>query len=101
MLDMLPVFNTDPLLVAPLTLTHLMLLGDTPLFVFFDQFLPACLQIIHLTLPKFVGVLPGPGEVRSTAIPHLIMLDASPDLAAILAPGSSGADDIACHKNIV
>ena len=39
-----------------LTLPCLTPLVDTPLFVFFDQFLAAHLQIIHLTLPNFVGI---------------------------------------------
>ena len=72
-LDALPTFDTDLLSVAPLTLTCLMLLADTPLLAFFDQFLVARLQIDHLAHPQFISVPPGPGEVRSTAVPHLTM----------------------------
>ena len=73
--------------MPPLTLTRLTPLADTPLFAFFNQFLVACLQIVHITLPNFIGILPGPGQVHLMAIPHLTMLDASPGLVATLAPG--------------
>ena len=39
--DVLPAFDAELLSVAPLTLTRLMPLADTPLFAFFDQFLMA------------------------------------------------------------
>jgi len=82
----LPAFDADLLSAAPLTLTRTMLLADTFLFAFFDQFLAARSRIIHLALPNFVGVPPGTGEVPSTAVPHLTMLDASPGLAAASVP---------------
>jgi len=77
-----PAFNPDILLAAPLTLMRLTLLADTLQFAFFDRFLAA-----YLALPNFVGVPPGAGEVPSTAVSHLTTLDASPSLAAALAPG--------------
>ena len=69
-LGALPAFGTDLLSVAPLTLTCLTPLVDTPLVAFFNQFLTTHLQIIHLTLPNFIGVPPGPGEVCSTLDGH-------------------------------
>jgi len=33
-----------------------------------------------------MGILPGPGQARSMAVPHLTTLDTSPGLVAILAP---------------
>jgi len=42
---------------------------------------------LSLALPNFVGVPPGAGEVISTAVPYITTLDASPGLAAALAPG--------------
>ena len=83
----LPAFDADLLSAAPLTLTRLTLLADTLPFAFFDQFLAGRPQIVHLALPNFVGVPPGAGEVPPTAVPHLTTLDASPGLAAVLAPG--------------
>lgn len=83
----LPSFDADILSAAPLSLTRLTLLADTLPFAFFDRFLAARPQIVHLALPNFVGVPPGAGEVPSTAVPHLTTLDASPGLAAALAPG--------------
>ena len=41
----------------------------------------------HLALPIFVSVLPGPGEVRLMAVPHLTTLDASPGLVVALVAG--------------
>jgi len=83
----LPAFDADLLSAAPLTLTRLTLLTDTLPFAFFDRFLTVRPQIVHLALPNFVGVPPGAGEVPATAVPHLTTLDASPGLAAALAPG--------------
>lgn len=68
-------------------LTHLTLLTDTLPFSFFDEFLVSNPTIQHLSLPNFVGVPPGPGEVHPSAIPNLISLDASPGLAVSLAHG--------------
>ncbi|KAI0275831.1 hypothetical protein BGY98DRAFT_990083 [Russula aff. rugulosa BPL654] len=65
-------------------LTHLTLLADTLPFSFFDEFLVSNPTIQHLSLPNFIGVPPGPGEVHSAAIPNLISLDASPGLAVTL-----------------
>ena len=92
----LPAYDADLLLaVTALSasssvaggLTHLTLLADTLPFSFFDEFLVSNPSIKHLSLPNFIGVPPGPGEVPSTAIPNLISLDASPGLAVSLAPG--------------
>jgi hypothetical protein len=91
----LPAYDADLLLaVTELSassaaggLTHLTLLTDTLPFSFFDQFLVSNPTIEHLSLPNFIGVPPGPGEVPSTAIPNLVSLDASPGLAVSLAPG--------------
>jgi hypothetical protein len=84
----LPIYDADLLAAAnPQTLTRLTLLADTLPFAFFDQFLATRPQLVHLALPNFVGVPPGAGEVPTTAIPHLTVLDASPGLAAVLAPG--------------
>ena len=83
----LPSFDADILSAAPPSLTRLTLLADTLPFAFFDRFLAVRPQIVHLALPNFVGVPPGAGEVPSTAVPHLTTLDASPGLAAALAPG--------------
>jgi hypothetical protein len=68
-------------------LTHLTLLADTLPFSFFNEFLVSNPTIQHLSLPNFIGVPPGPGEVHPTAIPNLISLDASPGLAVSLAHG--------------
>jgi hypothetical protein len=68
-------------------LTHLTLLADTLPFSFFDEFLVSNPTIQHLSLPNFIGVPPGPGEVPPAAIPNLISLDASPGLAVSLAHG--------------
>lgn len=68
-------------------LTHLTLLADTLPFSFFDEFLVSNPTIQHLSLPNFVGVPPGPGEVHPAAIPNLISLDACPGLAVSLAHG--------------
>jgi hypothetical protein len=68
-------------------LTHLTLLSDTLPFTFFNEFLVSNPTIQHLSLPNFIGVPPGPGEVHPTAIPNLISLDASPGLAVSLAHG--------------
>jgi hypothetical protein len=62
-------------------------LADTLPLSFFDEFLVSNPTIQHLSLPNFVGVPPGPGEVHSAAIPNLISLDASPSLAISLAHG--------------
>jgi hypothetical protein len=84
----LPTFDADLLSEAPPTLVRLTLLADTLPFAFFDQFLPTRPQLVHVALPNFVGVPPGASEVPpSTAVPHLASLDASPGLAAVLAPG--------------
>jgi len=64
-----------------------MLLVDTIPFAFFDQFLAAVPQMVHLAFPNFVGSLPGAGKVPLTAVPHLTTLDASPGLAAALLSG--------------
>jgi hypothetical protein len=85
----LPAFDADLLAAVPPTLARLTLEADTLPFAFFDQFLAERPQIVHLALPNFVGVPPGPGEVPATAVPHLARLDASPGLAAVLAPGRS------------
>ncbi len=82
----LPTFDADLLSEAPLTLVRLTLLADTLPFAFFDQFLATRPQIVYIALPNFVGVPPGASEVPSTAIPYLATLDASPGLAAVLAP---------------
>jgi hypothetical protein len=68
-------------------LTHLTLLADTLPFSFFDEFLVSNPTIQHLSLPNFIGVPPGPGEVHPAAIPNLISLDACPGLAVSLAHG--------------
>ena len=68
-------------------LTHLTLLVDTLPFSFFDEFLVSNPTIQHLSLPNFIGVPPGPGEVHPAVIPNLISLDASPGLAVSLAHG--------------
>ena len=68
-------------------LTHLTLLADTLPFSFFDEFLVSNPTIQHLSLPNFIGVPPGRGEVPPAAIPNLISLDASPGLAVSLANG--------------
>jgi hypothetical protein len=68
-------------------LTHLTLLADTLPFCFFDEFLVSNPTIQHLSLPNFVGVPPGPGELHPAAVPNLISLDASPGLAISLAHG--------------
>jgi hypothetical protein len=87
----LPAYDADLLLAVTESssggLTHLTLLADTLPFTFFDQFLASNPTIKHLSLPNFVGVPPGSGEVPSTAVPNLISLDASPGLAISLAPG--------------
>ena len=83
----LPTFDADLLSAAPLSLTRLTLLADTLPFAFFDRFLAARPHILHIALPNFVGVPPGAGEVPPTAVPHLTTIDASPGLAAALAPG--------------
>ena len=62
------------------------LLADTFPFVLFDQFFTARLHISRLALPNFVGIPPGAGEVPSMAVSHLPTIDASPSLAAALAP---------------
>jgi hypothetical protein len=80
-------FDADLLSEAPLTLVRLTLLADTLPFAFFDQFLASRPQIVHIALPNFVGVPPGASDVPPTAIPYLATLDASPGLAAVLAPG--------------
>lgn len=68
-------------------LTHLTLLTDTLPFSFFDEFLVSNPTIQHLSLPNFIGVPPGPGEVHPAAVPNLISLDACPGLAVSLAHG--------------
>jgi hypothetical protein len=89
----LPAYDADLLLAVTESssatggLTHLTLLADTLPFAFFDRFLVSNPTIEHLSLPNFIGVPPGPGEVPSTAVPDLISLDASPGLAVSLAPG--------------
>lgn len=83
----LPAFDPDLLAAVPPTLARLTLQADTLPFAFFDSFLAQRPQIVHLALPNFVGVPPGPGEVPPTAVPHLARLDASPGLATVLAPG--------------
>jgi hypothetical protein len=83
-----PVYDADLLLTMMVLLAllaagglkHLTLLADTLPFSFFDQFLISNLTIEHLSLPNFIGVPPGPGEVPSTAIPNLISLDTSPPI---------------------
>ena len=40
-------------------------------------FLAARPHVFHLALPNFVGVPPGTGEVRSTAVPYLSTLDSN------------------------
>ena len=87
----LPVYDADLLdavtAASSSSLTHLTLLADTLPFSFFDEFLVSNPTIQHLSLPNFIGVPPGPGEVPSTAIPNLISLDANPGLAVSLAHG--------------
>jgi len=88
----LPTYDADLLLAVTESslagrLTHLTLLADTLPFAFFDQFLVSNPTIKHLSLPNFIGVPPGPGEVPSTAVPNLVSLDASAGLAVSLAPG--------------
>ena len=91
----LPAYDADLLLAVTASsgsspaggITHLTLLADTLPFAFFDQFLVFNPTIEHLSLPNFIGVPPGPGEVPLTAVSHLISLDASPGLAVSLAPG--------------
>jgi hypothetical protein len=88
MMLVLLIYDLELLAAAsPQTLIHLMLLSDTLSFSFFGQFLMMCPQLVHLALPNFVGIPPGAGKVPMTAILHLAMLDASPGLAAVLAPG--------------
>ena len=82
-----PAFDAELLAEAPPTLARLTLLADTLPFAFFDQFLPTRPHIVQLALPNFVGVPPGAGEVPSTAVPALAVLDASPVLAVALAAG--------------
>lgn len=91
----LPAYDADLLLAVTASsgsspaggIMHLTLLADTLPFAFFDQFLVFNPTIEHLSLPNFIGVPPGPGEVPPTAVPYLVSLDASPGLAVSLTPG--------------
>ncbi|KAH9058964.1 hypothetical protein EDB83DRAFT_2675684 [Lactarius deliciosus] len=86
---MLPAFDAELLSAAPGTLTHLMLLADMLPYAFFDGFLaaPACAYLTHLALPHLVGVPPAVQDIPSAAVLRLAVLDSSPGLAAVLAPG--------------
>lgn len=86
-LDAVTVASSSAAVGATRGLTHLTLLADTLPFSFFDEFLVSNPTIQHLSLPNFVGVPPGPGEVHPAAIPNLISLDASPGLVVSLAHG--------------
>ncbi|KAH9022831.1 hypothetical protein EDB85DRAFT_2151544 [Lactarius pseudohatsudake] len=80
-------FDMELLSAAPGTLTHLMLLADTLPYAFFNGFLAARARLTHLALPHFVGVPPTAQDVPSAAMPRLAVLDNSPGLTAVLAPG--------------
>jgi hypothetical protein len=62
------------------------LAGTPNTAAFLNRIVPARSNMTHISLPNFVGMLPGANEVTTNAMPNFVRLDTG-SLALALAPG--------------